>query len=98
LFARADVNGANELPLFSYLKASQPIPSGPGGEFIMKSGGLGVIWAPLKRSDIAWNFEKFLVDGEGKLVKRYSAKYKTMDIKSDIEALLSNPSKKPRLA
>lgn len=40
------------------------------------------------KNDIRWNFEKFLVDKSGKVVKRYSPKTKPADIKADIEGLL----------
>jgi glutathione peroxidase len=46
------------------------------------------LWSPVARSDIAWNFEKFLLDKEGNLVKRYSRYYSTADIAADIETLL----------
>jgi len=46
------------------------------------------LWSPVARSDIAWNFEKFLLDKEGNLVKRYSRYYPTADIAADIETLL----------
>ena len=45
-------------------------------------------WSPVTRTDIAWNFEKFLFDKNGVLVKRYSRYYPTGDIKKDISALL----------
>ncbi len=38
--------------------------------------------------DITWNFEKFLVDKEGNVVKRYSPKVSPEDIEPDIVALL----------
>jgi glutathione peroxidase len=37
---------------------------------------------------IKWNFTKFLVDGNGKVVKRYAPTDKPEDLGSDIEALL----------
>ena len=37
---------------------------------------------------IKWNFTKFLVGRDGKLVKRYAPLTKPEDIKADIEALL----------
>ena len=46
------------------------------------------VWKPVKRTDIAWNFEKFLIDKEGKPVKRYSRNFLTKDIEEDIKALL----------
>jgi len=38
---------------------------------------------------IKWNFTKFLVDPEGKVVRRYAPKDKPADIERDIEALLA---------
>jgi len=37
---------------------------------------------------IKWNFEKFLIDREGKLLKRYPSTTKPEDIEPDIAALL----------
>jgi len=47
-----------------------------------------IIWKPVKRSDISWNFEKFLVCPDGLPVKRYSKSFLTADIENDIEELL----------
>lgn len=41
------------------------------------------------KNEIRWNFEKFLIDKTGKVVKRYSPKTKPADIKADIEKLLA---------
>lgn len=87
LFAKIEVNGANEHPLFTYLKEKLPMPSGPGALDIIKPWAK-VYWAPLKRSDIGWNFEKFLIDKNGVPVKRYTSNTPVADIKKDIEALL----------
>lgn len=38
---------------------------------------------------IKWNFTKFLVDSQGKVVERYAPTTKPKDIAGDIEALLS---------
>lgn len=37
---------------------------------------------------IKWNFTKFLVDGNGKVVKRYAPTTKPVDMKEDLEKLL----------
>lgn len=66
-FAKIDVNGENEDPLYTYLKKAQ-------------GGLLG--------DKIKWNFTKFLVDKEGKVVNRYSSQKKPENISSDIEKLL----------
>ena len=41
-----------------------------------------------KEGDILWNFTKFLVDKEGKVVGRYSPTYKPEDMEEDIKKLL----------
>ncbi len=42
---------------------------------------------------IKWNFTKFLVDKEGKVIKRYSPRIKPMQIAEDIEKLLKERKK-----
>lgn len=66
-FAKIDVNGEKEDPLYTYLKKSQ-------------GGLLG--------DKIKWNFTKFLVDKEGKVVNRYSSQKKPENIAKEIEKLL----------
>jgi glutathione peroxidase len=103
LFQKADVNGADALPLFKYLKTAMMIPSGPLGDtkgngcddidaLILPRGGFGgttiSLWTPVTRSDIAWNFEKFLVGPDGEPVKRFSRYFPTEEIAADIDALL----------
>ncbi|PHQ66022.1 MAG: glutathione peroxidase [Sulfurimonas sp.] len=44
----------------------------------------GLLWM----DSIKWNFTKFLVDANGKVVDRYSPSTKPLDIKKDIEKLL----------
>jgi len=39
-------------------------------------------------NNIRWNFEKFLIDKQGKVVKRFSPKVKPAELKADIEELL----------
>jgi len=57
----------------------------PRGKF----GGTTVtLWSPVSRSDIAWNFEKFLLDADGKLVNRYHRYYLIGDIAKEIDTLL----------
>ena len=42
----------------------------------------------LLNSDIKWNFTKFLIDRQGKVVKRYPPTTKPISIKKDIQELL----------
>ena len=103
LFSKVYVNGAAAHPLFKYMKTSIPIPMDPLGDtkengcddvdaLILPRGGFDAttvaLWSPVCRSDIAWNFEKFLVDASGAIVKRYSRYYPIADIEKDIDAML----------
>jgi glutathione peroxidase len=74
---KADTNG-NGCADFDALVLSR---AGFGGSTV-------VLWTPVARSDIAWNFEKFLVDKEGKCIKRYSRWHDTNSIAEDIDKLL----------
>jgi len=86
MFDKVEVNGENEHPLFTYLKKNLPTPSDEQ-ESLMGDPKF-IIWKPVKRSDISWNFEKFLVSAEGDLVKRYSRYFLTKDIEEDLKKLL----------
>jgi glutathione peroxidase len=55
----------------------------------------GVTFPLFKKIDVngsKWNFTKFLVGRDGKLVKRYAPLTKPEDIEADIEALLKESS------
>ena len=67
LFAKVEVNGKNEEPLFRYLKSQE-------------GGFLG--------DDIKWNFTKFLVSRDGKVIDRYAPVTKPESIEDDILKLL----------
>lgn len=93
LLTKTDVNGANESEIFRFLKAALPYPSddkgGAGADHISDcSVSQPPLWAPLRRSDITWNFEKFLINQNGTPVKRYSPKFPTKDIATDIAKLI----------
>ena len=84
-FAKIDVNGDNEDKLFTLLKSEikDDVISGLKNKMIMKTVGAGK-----KDGEIKWNFTKFLVDRNGKVVKRYSPTYVPSDIEKDILELL----------
>jgi len=96
VFQKVEVNGGTAEPLFKWLTSSLKYPSDPDEEkadlLINPRAGFGnttvALWTPVKRSDIAWNFEKFLIDKDGKPVKRYSRYYDTNAIASDIDECL----------
>ncbi|XP_074647435.1 glutathione peroxidase-like [Tubulanus polymorphus] len=60
LSGKVDVNGPNEQPLYTYLKELCPAPRDLIGN------PKELFWQPIKTSDITWNFEKFLIDKNGK--------------------------------
>lgn len=67
MFAKIDVNGENETPLYTYLKEQA-------------GGTLG--------DAIKWNFTKFLVDKDGKVLERYGSITEPKEIEPNIKKLL----------
>ncbi|CAB4068951.1 gpx [Lepeophtheirus salmonis] len=80
------VNGADEDPIFTWLKSQLPMPVDDSESFMMHPQN--IIWSPVKRTDIAWNFEKFLISPSGEPLRRYSKKFQTINIADDISALI----------
>ncbi|CAG0924172.1 unnamed protein product [Notodromas monacha] len=87
MFAKIEVNGANCHPLFDFLRRSLPTPS--DDSYSLMSNPQFIVWSPVSRTDISWNFEKFLVDHEGRPIKRYSKEFESKDIADDIEELIN---------
>eukprot|EP00092_Neocalanus_flemingeri_P066466 GFUD01080977.1.p2 GENE.GFUD01080977.1~~GFUD01080977.1.p2 ORF type:complete len:138 (+),score=41.55 GFUD01080977.1:64-477(+) len=83
MFDKVEANGENEHPLFTFLKKELPAPS-DDAESLMANPQL-LIWKPIKRTDISWNFEKFLIGPDGTPLKRYSRCFLTSDIAEDIK-------------
>ena len=98
IMTKCVVNGEGEEPLWTYLKSALPSPSndraGMGADFIydIQPNTMPIQWSPVRRADITWNFEKFLINQDGIPVKRYSPKYENADISADIDALLVDPN------
>lgn len=94
IFAKIDVNGSNESPLYTYLKAEAPFNGYPAGseEFatrlteIHQQTGSGFD----KGDAIKWNFGKFLISRDGKNIKRYEPMIKPEEIEPEIEELLKH--------
>ncbi|CAI9544611.1 unnamed protein product, partial [Staurois parvus] len=86
LFEKCDVNGEKELPLFTFLKSALPSPS--DDHVSLMTDPKSIIWSPVRRNDISWNFEKFLIGPDGVPYKRYSRRFETINIRPDIEELL----------
>ena len=86
-FDKIDVNGENAHPLYTWLKAQK----GFGGFDVNDQHGKMMDDMLRKRdadfdkkNDIKWNFTKFLVSREGKVLKRYETTDKMSDIEADI--------------
>ena len=68
-FDKIEVNGENEHPLYTYLKANSE-----------------------NKNNIRWNFTKFLISADGKILKRFESGDKMEDVESAVAQALS-PSK-----
>ena len=89
-FAKIDVNGENADPLFAYLASEKPFVG----------FGKGLKNAELKKyadmnnkkyggkTYIGWNFTKFLVDREGKIIARFEPTVDMKEVKGAVEAAL----------
>ncbi len=87
--AKIEVNGENEEPLYTFLKAEQPSDTVKGLASKLAMAAIKKLSDSTKKdSDIKWNFTKFLVNREGKVVKRYSPTYAPEKIEADIKELL----------
>ena len=88
-FTKADVNGENELPLYTYLKKEIKEDKIDGIKNKMAMKAVEKMSKTTKEDgDIKWNFTKFLVDKEGKVIERYSPTYKPEDIEEDIKNII----------
>lgn len=69
LFSKLSVKGEDRHPLYAELTAAQPeaIGDGPLRE---RLAGMGI--ADGQPGDVLWNFEKFLVNREGRVVARFA--------------------------
>jgi glutathione peroxidase len=88
-YAKIDVNGENESPVYKYLKAKAPKEEIKGFKNKMAMKAIMKISKTCqKENDIKWNFTKFLVDKEGNVVKRYDPTFNPKDIEKDLLELL----------
>jgi glutathione peroxidase len=82
LMGKIDVNGADQHPLYTWLKSSCGVPSTSfvSAEYIS--------WDPVFTTDITWNFEMFLIDAHGVPFRRYSPDNEPITLMNDIQYLL----------
>jgi len=88
-FGKIDVNGENELPLYTYLKAQK------GFEGFDMEDKLGPLLDEMmskadpdyaKKPSIKWNFTKFLISRDGKVLKRFEPTHKMSLVDKEIKA------------
>ena len=88
-FSKSDVNGENELPLYTYLKEQIKEDTIEGMKNKMAMKAIEKISKTTKKDgDIKWNFTKFLVDKKGNVIGRYSPTYKPEDMEKEIKQLI----------
>ena len=88
-FSKIDVNGETESPLYTFIKneIKEDEIEGMKNKVAMKA--VEKISSTCKRQgDIKWNFTKFLVDREGKVVARFSPTFKPEDMEERVKELL----------
>ena len=87
-FAKIDVNGENSDPLYVFLKKEAPIASeddaSKGLSNLLSEKGFNT-----SGDDIKWNFTKFLVSKEGKVIARFAPTYEPEKIADQIEKLIN---------
>lgn len=89
-FSKIDVNGETADPLFAYLATEKPFEGfGKGLKNIalekfsnMNNKKFG------DKAYIKWNFTKFLIDREGKVISRFEPTVDMADVRAAVEALL----------
>ena len=89
IMKKIDVNGEEEHPVFTWLKAQAPTEEYKGlkakaAHTLLK----GISTTAKKESDILWNFTKFLIAKDGATVKRFAPTTEPKDFEKDIEAML----------
>ena len=89
-FSKLDVNGENADPLFAELATEKPFEGFGKGlkAMAMNKVAKAVDKEHGDKAYIKWNFTKFLVDREGKLVARFEPTADMKDVKAAIEELL----------
>ena len=87
---KSDVNGANELPLYTYLKSQKgfegfdenPLKSTLENMF----NAANPDWA--KTPDIKWNFTKFVIDRKGNVVARFEPTADMKEVEKCVASLI----------
>ena len=86
---KSDVNGENELPLYTYLKSQKGFEGFGKG---LAAKGLSLATKKfnkgLKEDDIQWNFTKFIIDREGNVIARFEPTADMKEVEKCVTSLL----------
>ena len=90
-FKKADVNGPNELKLFTFLKSQKGFEGFDGDHKL--TSVLNEMLAKAdpdfaKKPDIKWNFTKFVVNRDGEVVKRFEPTADMAKVEECVASLL----------
>ena len=87
---KSDVNGANELPLFTYLKSKQGFKGFDDSKMgqLLHNMLFGYDKDYASKPDIKWNFTKFVVDRNGEVVARFEPTEDMNNVEACIKSLL----------
>ncbi len=87
---KADVNGENELPLYTYLKSQKGFEGFGDHKYRALLEDMFSKADPdwNKKPDIKWNFTKFIIDREGNVAARFEPTADMADVEACVKALL----------
>lgn len=87
---KSDVNGENELPLYTYLKSQKGFEGfGKGPAALMMAGVLKKFDKDYKNNpNIKWNFTKFVVDRAGNVVARFEPTADMKEVEKCVASLI----------
>ncbi|MBQ8084320.1 MAG: glutathione peroxidase [Clostridia bacterium] len=87
---KSDVNGENELPLYTYLKEQKGFEGFGKGTMALKMNALLMTEDKnfKKNANIKWNFTKFVVDRDGNVVARFEPTADMADVEKCVASLL----------
>lgn len=89
-FKKSDINGADELPLYTWLKSQKPFEGAYEAKLsaIMEKLYNEANPEPRKKDDIQWNFTKFLISREGKVLARFEPTEDMSEVEKQVEKAL----------
>ena len=87
---KANVNGENELPLYTYLKSQKGFEGFGPHQYKELLENMFAQADPEwdKKPDIKWNFTKFIIDREGKVAARFEPTADMAEVEAFVKSLL----------